>query len=295
MSGTSEHITDSPSGRGRPRAGVRQKKIGLAGERLARLWRQIVGTGTVALNFLISLYTAAILLDGHPATGAVALVVFGAYFAICVLVHELGHAAAAWAVGVADLAAAKRILERYVKPNPVSNFDHRCTYAFAVAMLDGDGPRAAGILDTVPPEAATNSFSFWRARAATLHVLGRREEALAALRSARKAGGNFWDGPDEDDEAVFRAIEEGNELPRLEPRRRLSEDMIGPRRRTLGWRPEHRRQTLGSPAEHRRRALIAGGHTEEWWHSSKSMAGDLRRDCGRRGRNPRCDAAGDIR
>jgi hypothetical protein len=127
-----------------------------------------------------------------------------------------------YALAVADVAALKVILERYLEAKPGSNLEYRCLYAFAIAMIDGDGPRAAKILEKVPGKAAKKSFSFWRAQATTSHLLGSREEALAAIRNARHAVGKLGARPDDDDEAVFRAITLGEELPRLEPRGRLS-------------------------------------------------------------------------
>jgi len=127
-----------------------------------------------------------------------------------------------YALAVADLAGARRILERYLAARPDRPFEYRCLYAFAIAMIDRDGPRAAEILENAPGRAAKKSFGFWRAQAATLHVLGRRDKALAAIREARRVADRSGIRPDEDDEAVFRAITLGEELPRLEPRGRLA-------------------------------------------------------------------------
>ena len=127
-----------------------------------------------------------------------------------------------FAFGMADLAAAKMLLERHLAANPDGSPDHRCMYAFAIAMVDRDGHRAAEILGNLPRKAAEKTFSFWRAQAVTAHLLERRDEALAALRKARQVAGKIGATPDEDDDLVFQAIETGADLPRLVPRRRLS-------------------------------------------------------------------------
>ena len=95
-------------------------------------------------------------------------------------------------------------------------------YAFTISMTDRDALHAVKILEKLPRRAARRSFSFWRARAVTAHLLERRDEALAAIRKARHIAKKTGIRPDGDDETVFRAIEHGRDLPRLEPRRRLS-------------------------------------------------------------------------
>jgi len=407
MSETKEQTPDQPARLRSTWSDFRLSRPGLSGDWLAKLWRRLVTAVSVVLGLLVSLYTAAVMLDGHPATGMVAAVILVVFSAISVLVHEIGHAAAAWAVGwrvhlivvgplafaprrgrfirisnrrdrpdlggwvnatpppesswkngdipfilggaignlllavisvlaalaiheterhiftglmglaalsvvfalanlapvcgpggrkndgallveavkgeeppvrdrkiarligmvydgipavewdesalneladepsinrddvdrllvsyalaVADLAALKLILKRYLEAKPEAPAEYRCLYAFAIAMIDRDAPHAAEILEKVPGKAAKKSFSFWRAQAATAHLLGRRDEALAAIRNARHAAGKLGARPDDDDEAVFRAIEQGRDLPRLAPRRRLSAGMIGPR------------------------------------------------------------------
>ena len=132
-----------------------------------------------------------------------------------------------YALAVADLAALKSILERSLEAKPEAPAEYICLYAFAIAMIDRDGPRAAEILEKVPAKLAKKSFCYWRAQAATAHLLDRRDEALAAISNARRVVGKLGARPDEDDEAVFRAIELGEELPRLEPRGRLSAGLTG--------------------------------------------------------------------
>jgi Zn-dependent protease len=127
-----------------------------------------------------------------------------------------------YAFGMADLAAAKLLLQRHLEAKPHSPLEYRCMYAFAIAMIDRDGPGAAVILEDLPRKAAEKSFSYWRARAVTSHLLGNRDEALAALRNARHAAGKIGAAPDEDDELIFHAIAQDADLPRLEPRGRLS-------------------------------------------------------------------------
>ncbi len=126
-----------------------------------------------------------------------------------------------YALAVADLEGARRVLERYVGANPDRSVHYRCTYAFVIAMVDRDGTRAAEILDAVPEEAARKTFGFWRATAATAHLLGRRDETLAAIAEIRRIAPRLSARPDADDEAVFRAVERGEELPRLTPRGRV--------------------------------------------------------------------------
>lgn len=127
-----------------------------------------------------------------------------------------------YAFGMADLATARLLLKRYMAANPDSPLEYRCMYAFAIAMIDRDGLHAAEILEKLPRKPAEKSFSFWRARAVTAHLLERRDEALAAIRNARRVAGTSGAAPDADDEMVFQAIAQGADLPRLEPRRPLS-------------------------------------------------------------------------
>jgi Zn-dependent protease len=134
-----------------------------------------------------------------------------------------------YALTVADLDAVRQILERTLAENPDADPEDRCQYAFVIAMIDRDGPRAAEILDAVPREAVEESFTFWRAQAVTSHLLGTRDAALAAIAEARRVGERLGIWPDADDEAVFRAITLGEELPRLEPRGRISADLTAPR------------------------------------------------------------------
>ena len=127
-----------------------------------------------------------------------------------------------YAFGIADLATAKFILKRYLKANPNSPFEYQCMYAFTIAMIDQDALQASNILGKLPSKSAKKSFSFWRAQAVTAHLLGRRDEALEAIQNARNIANKIGITPDEDDETVFQAIEQGQDLPRLEPRGRLS-------------------------------------------------------------------------
>lgn len=127
-----------------------------------------------------------------------------------------------YAFCTADLVTARLVLERYLGTNPENSFDYQCMYAFTIAMTDRDAPRASEILQTLPGELTQMSFSFWRATAVTAHLLGNREEALEAIRKTRQFADAGGVQPDEDDEMVFGAIERGDELPRLEPRQRLS-------------------------------------------------------------------------
>ncbi len=400
MSETKEQTPGQPSRLRSTWSDFRLSRPGLSGDWLAKIWRWLVAAVSVVLAFLVALYTAAIMLHGHPGTYVVTLLILFSFPPICVLVHEIGHAAAAWAVGwrvhlivvgplafaprrgrfirianrgqrqdfggwvnatpppdsawkdgripfifggaagnlllsvvsvlaalaiyeaerraftglmglagfsvvyavanlvpfsvagghkndgallivafkggepplreqriarligmvfdglpaaqwdvsalneladdpsanrddvdqllvsyalgVGDLAAVKRILERYLEAKPDGNIEYRCLYALSIAMIDRDGPRAAKILEEVPGKARKKSFSFWRTQAATAHLLGKRDEALAAVRSARHAAGKIGARPDEDDEAIFQAVEQDRDLPRLEPRGRLS-------------------------------------------------------------------------
>ena len=124
---------------------------------------------------------------------------------------------------VGDLEAATPILERYLANNPDAPLEHKCMYAFAAAMMDGDASRASGILEALPDAVTRNSFYFWRAKAVTAFLLGEREQALQAMGKARHLAALQSVQLDEDDESVFGAIERGDALPRLEPRQRLSD------------------------------------------------------------------------
>lgn len=122
---------------------------------------------------------------------------------------------------VGDLETARPILERYLGANPDAPFEHKCMYAFAIAMTDGNARRASDILEALPHSLTRNSFSFWRAKAVTAHLLGSREEALAAIGKARHFASAQGTRPDGDDETVFAAIERGHGLPQLEPRQQI--------------------------------------------------------------------------
>jgi Zn-dependent protease len=122
---------------------------------------------------------------------------------------------------VGDLETAKSILERYLGTNPEAPFEHRCMYAFAIVMTDGDASHASEILEALPEAQTRNSFSFWRAKAVTAHLLGRSEQAMEATRKARHFASTDGLQLDEDDESVFGAIEQNLELPHLEPRQQI--------------------------------------------------------------------------
>lgn len=126
-----------------------------------------------------------------------------------------------YAFAMADLATAKFVLNRYLKANPDSSLEYQCMYAFAIAMIDQDAHHASKILENLPRLLAEKSFSFWRAQAVTAHLLDRREEALTAIRNARRFADKSGTPPDEDDETVFQAIEQGKVSLHLEPRVRL--------------------------------------------------------------------------
>lgn len=127
-----------------------------------------------------------------------------------------------YAFVMGDLVAARFLLERYLKSTPDASFRHRCMYAFATAVLDRDAQHASRILEDSPSVSETDTFCYWRTQAAIAHLLGNREDSLEAVRNARHFADDTGIQPDEDDEALFGAIQQGRDLPRFEPRQRLS-------------------------------------------------------------------------
>lgn len=123
-----------------------------------------------------------------------------------------------YAFAMADLATAKVVLDRYLKANSGSSLDYQCMYAFVIAMTDRDALRASKVLEKLPNHLVKKSFSFWRAKAVTAHLLEKRVEALEAVRKARHFAGKIGASPDGDDELVFHAIEQDETLPHFEPR-----------------------------------------------------------------------------
>ncbi len=119
------------------------------------------------------------------------------------------------AFSAGDLAAAKPILERMLETLPQEELEYRCMYAFAVALLDQDGKHALRVLDALDGRKREKSFSYWRALAVTLHLLGRGEEAKDAVARSRKIARKNGMKPDGDDERVFGAVERGDPLPQL--------------------------------------------------------------------------------
>lgn len=121
-----------------------------------------------------------------------------------------------------DLAAAKLILERLFEGKAEAPLDLRCNYAFILAVMDHDARRACEILDELSGEDAQTLFSYWRARSAAEHLSNRRELALKAIHKARALFESLAVQPDEDDEAIFQAIERNEALPPIQPRAGLS-------------------------------------------------------------------------
>lgn len=123
-----------------------------------------------------------------------------------------------YAFAMADLKAVRSILEPLYQKAPNGLPEYRCTYAFVLAMTGADMTVAAEILDTLPKSVDRKSFDYFRARAVVDYMLLKPEEAMRAVTSALQAAARNGQDPDDDDKAVFEAIEKGHALPDLPPR-----------------------------------------------------------------------------
>lgn len=110
-----------------------------------------------------------------------------------------------------DVTSLKRFLEKSLAVKDGSSPELVADYAFALALVDGDGAGALAQLDRVAEQ--DQGFSFWRSKATALAVLGRGAEARLAASTARAIHTG-----DQDDAALFDAIERNLPLPVTFPR-----------------------------------------------------------------------------
>jgi len=106
-----------------------------------------------------------------------------------------------------DVHALKRVLQKSEATQNLEAADLVMTYAFAIALVDRNGEIAAKWLDCAP-RACRDSFAYWRSKAVVLAVKGEHDAARAAVAEARN-----MDAGDDDDAALFAAIESGAPLP----------------------------------------------------------------------------------
>lgn len=78
---------------------MRLQKAGISKEWLAGIWNQIVGVVTFLSMIVAAIYPAAVISNGHPGVAAAAALMLAVIFPICIFIHEIGHAVAAWLVG----------------------------------------------------------------------------------------------------------------------------------------------------------------------------------------------------
>ena len=106
-----------------------------------------------------------------------------------------------------DVLAVKRVLRKSQATQDCSAPIFVITYAFAIALIDRNGSVAQAWLNEVPDEAR-DGFPYWRAKACVLAVSGDRDGAGQAVAKART-----YDAGDDDDNALFAAIEAGEPPP----------------------------------------------------------------------------------
>ncbi|HUJ02141.1 MAG TPA: site-2 protease family protein [Rhizomicrobium sp.] len=121
-----------------------------------------------------------------------------------------------------DLQKAKWLLEKSdaVKDGTLPSLT--IEYAFLVALLDGDAGRADDLLGKAPDDACEKDFSFLRAKAVVHAIRGERDRAIAAVADARRIAKEEHRPLDENENALFLAIEQGRALPRQWQRRQAA-------------------------------------------------------------------------
>jgi hypothetical protein len=117
------------------------------------------------------------------------------------------------AISSGDLVWTRRlILEAERRGSPLTLYD-LTSLALTAALVDNNETSARAYLDRVPAELRQTDISYLRALAAVEHVGGRTVEAKRAVAAVRHLGGKEWG--DNDDRALFQAIEAGLPLPPL--------------------------------------------------------------------------------
>lgn len=120
-------------------------------------------------------------------------------------------------LALGDVERAVAVTERHMRTAKSKSPSITLEHAFLIAFVENRGEEAKRILDGIP-EDIRGSFHYWRAVAVARARLGETSEAQAAAKNALALVAQDRARPDQDDHAIFSAIEKGFPLPNLTPR-----------------------------------------------------------------------------
>lgn len=120
-------------------------------------------------------------------------------------------------LALGDVEHAVAVTERHMRTAKSKSPSITLEHAFLIAFVENRGEEAKRILDGVP-EDARGSFHYWRALAVAKARLGATSDAQVAVKNASALVAQDRARPDQDDHAIFSAIEKGFPLPNLTSR-----------------------------------------------------------------------------
>lgn len=117
-------------------------------------------------------------------------------------------------LALGDVERAVAVTERHMRTARPRSPGITLEHAFLIAFVENRGEDAKQILDGVP-EGERESFHYWRALAIAKARLGEMSDAQVAVKNALALAAQNRARPDQDDNALFSAIEKGLPLPSL--------------------------------------------------------------------------------